>query len=333
MAPISMAARKSLTEAQALTMNTTPLHTSKQVYDITVLLGGPSSEREVSIKSGTAVAAALERLGHRVYRADISPDNLKALTIPADLVFIALHGTFGEDGQLQQILEERGIRYVGSSAAASRQAMNKVASKEQFIRLGVPTPGYEVVTRENINRIHNGWKLPVVIKPIDQGSSVDTCIVRDAFGFQSALQRVVHKYGSCLIEEYIRGRELTVGILGDLALPVCEIRTPREFYDYTAKYLVDTTEYLFDIDLPAELLEKVQQLSLQAFRAVDGRDFSRVDWMIDQRTLQPFALEVNTIPGFTDHSLLPKAAERVGISFDQLCQRIVEMALRRGQGA
>ncbi len=298
-------------------------------YDITVLLGGPSEEREVSLNSGRAVASALERCGHSVTTSDISPDDLSGLDLSADLIFIALHGAFGEDGQLQAILEERHIPYVGSNAAASRRAMDKAASKRRFIDCGIPTPAYEVVHAAQINQAVTSWKLPTVVKPVDQGSSVDTMIARDVSEFQSALERVVRKYGTCLIEEYIKGPELTVGILVDDALPVCEIRTPREFYDYEAKYIENTTEYLFELDLPETLLSVVQRLSLEAHRALGCTDFSRVDWMVDGASGKPYVLEVNTIPGFTDHSLLPKAAERVGISFDQLCQRIIEMAMAR----
>ena len=298
-------------------------------HDITVLLGGPSEEREVSLNSGRAVASALRRCGHRVTTGDISPDDLSVLGRSADLIFIALHGAFGEDGQLQAVLEERRIPYVGSNAAASHLAIDKAASKRRFTDCVIPTPAYKVVHAAQINQAVNCWKLPTVIKPVDQGSSVDTMIARDAFGFQSALERVVRKYGRCLIEEYIKGPELTVGILGEDALPVCEIRTPREFYDYKAKYIENTTEYLFDLDLPEALLNEVQRLSLEAHRALGCTDFSRVDWMVDEASGRPYVLEVNTIPGFTDHSLLPKAAERVGISFDQLCQRIIEMAMAR----
>ncbi len=305
----------------------TPSKTS--TLDITVLMGGPSAEREVSLNSGRAVAAALRRCAHRVTCCDISPQDLSALDKSAELIFIALHGTFGEDGQLQAILSERGIPYVGSDAASSRLAMDKAESKKKFIELGIPTPAYEIITQRQINRGVNCWKLPAVIKPVDQGSSVDTTIAKDAFGFQAATEQVIRKYGRCLIEEYIDGPELTVSILGDIALPVCEIRTTREFYDYTAKYLDDTTQYLFDLDLPRTLLVKIQKLSIEAHRALGCRDFSRVDWMVDAQSRQPYVLEVNTIPGFTDHSLLPKAAARADLSFDQLCQQIIELALSR----
>lgn len=305
-------------------------HRVTAALDITVLSGGPGAEREVSLDSGRAVAAALTRLGHHVAVLDISPQHLSALEQPADLIFIALHGTFGEDGQLQSILEQRGLPFVGSGSAASRLAMNKAEAKARFSAAGIPTPNYEVVTRKNINHAVHSWKLPAVIKPVDQGSSVDTFIVKDAFAYQSALDLVVRKYGSCLIEEYIKGPELTVGILGDMALPVCQIVTRREFYDYIAKYRDDATQYLFDIELPAALLDEVQAFSLKAHRTLGCRGFSRVDWMVSAATQRPYILEVNTIPGFTDHSLLPKASARVNLSFEELCGRIVELALADG---
>ena len=296
---------------------------------ITVLSGGPSAEREVSLNSGRAVAAGLESRGHKVQLADIGPDCLKALDIPADLVFIALHGTFGEDGQLQRILDKRGITYCGSPAAASALAMDKVAAKCRFIEAEIPTPRFDLVTPKRVDAVLQSWAVPVVIKPVAQGSSVDCQIVRDPKALRRALRAVTRRYGRCLIEQYVDGLEVTVGILGECALPPIQIRTRREFYDYQAKYIDDDTQYLFDIDLPAPVLEEVKTLSERAHRALGCRDFSRVDWMVDARTHQPYALEVNTIPGFTDHSLLPKAARRAGLSFAQLCQRIVELAWQR----
>ena len=293
---------------------------------ITVLAGGPGMEREVSLNSGEAVHAALQRLGHHVALRDVGPDDLAALGIPADFVFIALHGEFGEDGALQAELESRGIRYSGSDAASSRLAMDKVESKRAFERGGVPTPAYVVVDRGNIEDSLPTIRLPVVIKPVSSGSSVDTSIVHSRDALASAAALVIHRYGEALVEQYINGYEFTVGILGDEALPVCEIRTKREFYDYQAKYIDDDTEYLFDLDVSPTLLTCVQRISLQAHKALGCRVFSRVDCMVDRATLEPFVLEVNTIPGFTSHSLVPKAAARIGMSFDQLCQRIIELS-------
>lgn len=296
---------------------------------ITVLAGGPSAEREVSLKSGRAVAAALASLGYEVHIADIAPDSLSGLDVPADVVFIALHGAFGEDGRLQRILEERGIRYTGSGPEASALAMDKVAAKRRFIEAGVPTPRFDVVSAERLAELARQWRPPAVLKPIADGSSVDITIARDPETLTERLTALVCKYGQCLIEEYIAGPELTVGIFQDTALPPIQIRTKREFYNYEAKYVDNDTEYLFDIDLPAEVLQRVQALSVRASQALGCRDICRVDWMIDARTFQPFILEVNTIPGFTDHSLLPKAAGRVGIGFAELCRRIVESAMAR----
>jgi D-alanine-D-alanine ligase len=242
-----------------------------------------------------------------------------------------LHGEFGEDGTVQAELEARGLPYSGTASSASRVAMDKVATKECLQRAGIATPAYEVVTRANLSGLASRFAVPAVVKPTDSGSSVDTRIVRTAEALREASADLVDKYGRALVETYIAGPELTVGILDDVALPVCEIRTRREFYDYQAKYLDEDTEYLFDLDLPAALLTRVQELSLKAFRALDCAVFARVDWLVEAATLEPYVLEINTIPGFTGHSLVPKAAARHGLDFDQLCQRIVELSLQRGR--
>jgi D-alanine-D-alanine ligase len=275
------------------------------------------------------VAAALTRLGHKVTLHDIQPHDLAILDKPADLVFIMLHGEFGEDGTVQAELARRGIKFTGCDAACSALAMNKVAAKERFAAAGVPTPEFRHVFPNDVEAAVSGFSLPAVVKPVASGSSVDTYICKDRTSLADSLKKVVDRYGSALLEAFIPGLELTVGVLGDRALPVCEIRTKREFYNYEAKYLDDDTQYLFDLDIPADVLARVQELSVRAFQSLGCRDFSRVDWRMDPKGWQPFALEVNTIPGFTSHSLLPKSAERVGLSYDQLCQRIVDLALVR----
>jgi D-alanine-D-alanine ligase len=296
---------------------------------ITVLSGGPSSEREVSLKSGRAIAAALGAIGHDVHLADISPEDLSALDAAADMVFIALHGAFGEDGQLQQILEDRGIRYCGSGPAASAVAMDKSKAKARFREAGIPTPPSAVVTAPQANQMLSTWSPPVVVKPLSEGSSVDCIIVHEGEDLSRPLHDLVRRYGRCLVERFIRGAELTVGVLGDEALLPIQIRPAGEFYDYHAKYLADSTEYLFDIDLPASVLDEVRALSVRAHQALGCRDFSRVDWIVEEGSHRPYVLEINTIPGFTDHSLLPKAARQAGLSFPDLCQRIVELTCRR----
>ena len=296
---------------------------------ITVLMGGPSAEREVSLSTGEAIASALESLGHRVRRTDIGPDDLSGLDEPTDVVFVALHGTWGEDGQLQGILEERGIRYTGCDARASALAMDKVRTKERLVELGIPTAPFEHATASNAVRVSERFALPAVVKPVAEGSSVDCVIARERSHFAQAVERLVGCYGQALAERFVEGTELTVGVLGDRVLPSCQIRPRGEFYDYHAKYEADDTEYMFDIDLPAETLDRVQQLSMRVFEGLGCRDMGRIDWIVETDRLEPFCLEVNTIPGFTSHSLLPKAAARVGIGFADLCQRIVELAMAR----
>jgi D-alanine-D-alanine ligase len=207
--------------------------------------------------------------------------------------------------------------------------MNKAATKARLAEAAIPTPRYEVVRAATVSDVAARWKTPVVVKPICSGSSVDTYICRDRDSFAANLEQVVSTYGAALVEQCIIGPELTVGVLGDQALPVCEIRTAREFYDYQAKYVDDDTQYLFDLGLPPRVLEMVQELSVKACRVTGCVDLARVDWMVDGATLDPYALEINTIPGFTSHSLVPKSAARVGISFDQLCQRIVDLGMDR----
>ncbi|RME37025.1 MAG: D-alanine--D-alanine ligase [Planctomycetota bacterium] len=299
---------------------------AKRTLDITVLAGGPSDEREVSLESGRAVTGALHRVGHRVAMRDVSPADLSALERPCDLVFIALHGAFGEDGTLQAELERRGLPYTGSGPEASRLAMDKAAAKTRFEQTGLPTPAYAVVEAGDAERV-NGFPLPAVVKPVASGSSVDTTIARTHDALRESVRRVTKRHGRALVEAYIDGPELTVGIVGGEALPVCEVRPAREFYDYQAKYLDDRTQYLFDPDLPRALLAEVQAMSLAAHRALGCRVLSRVDWMVQAETMEPFLLEINTIPGFTSHSLVPKAAAQVGWSFETLCERIVSLSL------
>ncbi|MCZ6817025.1 MAG: D-alanine--D-alanine ligase [Planctomycetota bacterium] len=301
-----------------------------QKLAITVLSGGPGAEREISFQSGKAVAAALESLGHAVFLEDVGPQNLAGLAREVDCVFNALHGTFGEDGQVQDILERRGLRYCGSGPDACALAMNKAMAKRKFDALGLPTPRYDIATKDTMRQAMACWNLPVVVKPVKEGSSLACHIVRDFGQFRTAVEAVIEKYGECLVEEYIPGKEIAVGVLGDRALPPIEIVTQRDFYDYQAKYVDEDTKYLFDIDLPRDLLEHVAAMSLRAHRELGCRDFSRVDWRIDPSRPAPYLLEVNVIPGFTTHSLLPKAAEKVGLSMPMLCQFIVESGVKRG---
>lgn len=300
---------------------------------LTVLAGGPGGEREVSLQSGRCVAEALASLGHDVQMADINPGNLGALARNVDCVFVALHGQFGEDGQVQQIMERRGLTYCGSGPEACALAMDKAAAKQRFLELGLPTPRYDVAGVADMQRAMAAWSLPVVAKPVREGSSLDCYIIRDFRALRPAVEQICSKHGYCLIEEYIPGKELTVSILREQALAPLEIRTTREFYDYQAKYVDEHTVYDFDIDLPADLLARIGDMSLEAHLGLGCRDFSRVDWRVDAVTLQPYLLEVNVIPGMTSHSLLPKAAARAGLSMPALCQLIVDAAMHRRNDA
>jgi D-alanine-D-alanine ligase len=301
--------------------------------DILVLMGGPSSEREVSLVSGAAIADALESCGHRVVRGDIKPTDTSAIDgEQPDVVFIALHGEFGEDGQVQQLCEQRGLTYVGSAPQPSELAMDKAASKQIYRKIGLDTPDWVIVEEfdtpakqaELVERI----PLPCVVKPVDGGSSVDIDIVRTRAERDKTLEALLDKYTRAMVERLIEGRELTVGILDSRPLPVLEIRPQREFYDYIAKYDDDNTEYILDHGLTEEIVQATQHAAVSAHEALGCRDMSRSDFILngDQEV---WILETNTIPGFTSHSLLPKAAAAEGMDFAQLCEELVRMAMDR----
>jgi len=297
---------------------------------ITVLCGGPSAEREVSLQSGAAIADALRRRGHDVFVADILPDDTRALDHPADVVFPALHGPFGEDGTVQRMLAARRMPYVGSDARASAIAMDKVATKLLGVGAGIPTPRFEVWDGDTLGqRTVPDVPLPVIVKPVDQGSSVGTRVARAPADFREIVERVVTQFGRALVEEFITGDELTVGIVGDLTLAPVRIRTRAEFYDYQAKYFDNTTEYLFETGLPEPVLQQARTWSRRLFDCVGCRHLARLDWMVD-RDGRLWFLEINTLPGFTSHSLVPKAAGHAGIPFDELVERLVLMALEDG---
>jgi D-alanine-D-alanine ligase len=308
---------------------------------VLVLRGGPSAEREVSFASGKAVATALRKAGHTVIEADIAPGDLSALDKHQfEVVFPVLHGTFGEDGALQAILEKRKITYAGSDAVSSCLAMDKYRAKAAFTQAGLQTAESVLIPALNENQgsrqeMGPGIKaaleqigIPCVVKPNCQGSSVGVVIAQNEDEAGRAIVRSLAEYGDCLIERFIAGRELTVSILDGRALPVLEIRPKQAFYNYQAKYLDDGTEYLFEMGLGERFLQDLQADAEKAFAVLGCRDFGRVDFLMDRRG-RTFLLEINTIPGFTDHSLLPKAAARIGITMSQLCDKIVQMAWQR----
>jgi D-alanine-D-alanine ligase len=294
--------------------------------NITVMLGGPSAEREVSLRSGAAVAKALRSLGHEVHELD--PRNgLWSLPPKTDVVFLALHGTYGEDGTVQRRLNELGAIYTGCDAEASRIAFDKVLTKKQCVKAKIPTVKFLVVNSEKIP-LPEGWQPPLVVKPVRQGSSVGLQFVEQVEDWQKALAEALKYDSEVLVEEKIVGRETTVGILGGKPLPVVEVRPKTGSYDYKNKYTAGRTEYFCPAEFDPATTKRIQAAALGAFDAIGGRDYARVDVMV-RAGGEPVVLEVNTLPGMTETSLLPKAAAAAGLNYAQLCQRMVDLALKR----
>ena len=294
-------------------------------------MGGIGEERDISFQSGSCVAEALKEAGLNVVTADIRPDNMDILEDGSiDVFFIALHGKFGEDGQLQQILEDKSLLYTGSGPTASKLAFDKMASKKAFVEAGAATPAaIEFNHDTDIRQVEKQLQQfadTYVIKPIRQGSSVGISIVTDRRETIAAARKVLSEFGDCMIEKFVPGREITVGILCGRPLPIIEVRSKTGFYDYQAKYIDEQTEFLFDTIDDSALTEEINQAALDCFDALACRHFARVDFILDDEEIA-CALEVNTIPGFTTHSLLPKAAAKAGLSMSELCIRIIEAAL------
>ena len=294
---------------------------------IAVLQGGPGSERAVSFATGAGIAQALSSLGADISEVDVENASF-ALPNETELAFIALHGTFGEDGQVQQILEDRGVPYTGEGVAQSRLAFDKIASKEEFTKHGVATPHWEIIRVGQ----QSSLPLPYVIKAPRQGSTVGIHIVKEQAKVAAALSDAAQYDSELLIEQFIPGRELTIGVLGDLALPVLEIIPKSGFYDFNDKYPFlnpqggGGAQHVCPAQIPADLTGRIQDLALLACGSLGLKVYSRVDVMLSERN-EPFVLEINTIPGMTETSLLPDAAAVAGITYPQLCARIVELSL------
>ena len=294
--------------------------------NITVMLGGPSAEREVSLRSGSQVAEALRSIGFEVQEVDPKDPNWK-LPSAVDAVFLALHGTYGEDGTVQTRLEELGVPYTGCDPEASRIGFDKNLTKQRCVEAGVPTARSLVIDSVSASW-PIGWNPPVVLKPIRQGSSVGLQFVERVGDWSAALGEAMRYDSEVLMEEKIVGRECTVGILSGQPLPLVEVRPKAGVYDYQNKYTAGTTEYFCPAPFDADTTDRVQSAALGAFKAIGGRDYARVD-VIVRPNGDPIILEVNTLPGMTETSLLPKAAEAAGISYPELCRRMVELALKR----
>lgn len=306
-----------------------------------VLMGGPSSEREISIKSGKAVCRALEAKkinyvaielaggsntnGYKKSAADL----IAGMKI--DAAFVALHGEFGEDGTVQEILEQMNIPYTGSSSSASRVAMNKITAKEILKSKNIPLARHEVLAKEvfakdgGVKKYFKNLGPSLVVKPSNGGSSIGLNIVSDESGLKEAIEDAFKYDSKLIIEEYIPGREITVGILEDAALPIVEILPKRKFFDYTAKYEKGLTEYIVPAEIEKSMYKKCQDAGLSSHKALSARSFSRVDIILNEK-IGPVVLEINTIPGLTETSLLPKAAGSIGIGFEDLCLKILNSA-------
>jgi len=300
---------------------------------IAVLMGGPGSERDVSLATGRGVSKALRSLGAEVVDIDVRDEDF-ALPKDVDLAFITIHGTFGEDGQLQKILEERGVSYTGDGVEASRTAFDKILSKEKFREHNVATPEWEVIEVGERPTI----PIPLVVKPARQGSTVGVVIVKNASELDSAMAEAAKYDGKLLIEKFVPGRELTIGVLGDHALPILEIIPKGGFYDFNNKYPFlnpqagGGAEHVCPAKIDATKTNQIQELALRAFRALGLVVYARVDVLLSDSG-DPFVLEANNIPGMTEASLLPEAAAAAGISYVDLCVRIIALSRARTKGS
>ncbi len=291
---------------------------------IGVLMGGLSAERDISLTTGKEVHEALQRKGLNSRMIDV--DRNIAMTLQRekiDLAFIALHGTYGEDGTVQGLLEYAGIPFTGSGVLGSAIAYNKVTSKMIFNHEGIPTAPYRVVTQRDL--AENPLDLPVVVKPSDQGSSFGVSIVKNESEWQAALDLAFHYSDEIVVEQFIEGKLLAIGMNGNQPLPIVEIRPKSEFYDYESKYTAGKTEYICPADLSTAEQETCRAVAVQVTRALQGRGFPRVDVILSEDGV-PYVLEMNTIPGMTPLSLLPMAAKQAGMDFDALVLEILKTA-------
>ena len=295
---------------------------------IAVLMGGPGSERPVSMASGAGVSKALASRGAVVTEVDVHGPDF-SLPDGTQLAFNVIHGTFGEDGQVQRVLEQRGIKYTGEGIQGSEMAIDKIATKRRLRERGVPTADFEVIGKGEVHRM----ELPFVLKAPKEGSSVGIYILHQASEVGARLADVRRYTDEILVEKFVRGRELTVGILGDLALPIVEIKPKEGFYDFKNKYpflnpQAAGADHFCPAPLDDEVGREVQKVALAAHRALGLQVYSRVDVLLDEKN-GPSVLEINTIPGMTPSSLLPEAAAAVGISYADLCVQVIALSLQR----
>lgn len=299
--------------------------TADQFGKVAVLFGGRSAEREVSLKSGNAVLAALKSSGVDAHAFDPAEREFGELK-GYDRVFIALHGRYGEDGTIQGALELMGIPYTGSGVLASALAMDKLRTKLVWQAAGVPTPRYAMLTaRSDFAAVVADLGLPLMVKPVSEGSSIGMSKVIRAEDLRPAYELAARFDRLVFAEQFVQGVEYTGAILGDTALPLIRLETPHTFYDYDAKYIADDTRYICPCGLAPERERALQGLALHAFGILGCQGWGRADFIVDESGT-PYFLEMNTAPGMTDHSLVPMAARQAGLSFEQLVLRILELA-------
>jgi len=293
---------------------------------IAVMMGGLSREREISLKTGKAILKALTEKGYMVTPMDVGNDIVEKLVKEKiECAFLALHGRFGEDGTIQGMLELMRIPYTGSGVLASALAMHKIMSKKFFLCEKIPTPRFEVFQRDEINKDHPkkiSLPLPIVVKPAREGSTIGISIVRKDEELGPALKKAGEYDEEILVEEFMKGREITVGILENIPLPVIEVVPKSGFYDYHSKYTKGETQYILPARIPREKYLYAQNIGLRAFQELGCSSLGRVDLMTDEDE-NPFVIDVNTMPGMTETSLLPKAASYAGIPFEDLVERIL----------
>ncbi|NOQ93922.1 MAG: D-alanine--D-alanine ligase [Methylophaga sp.] len=304
------------------------IKTASEFGRVAVLMGGRSAEREISLKSGHAVLDALLKQGIDAHKIDAGVDVSEQLrTGHFDRAFVILHGRGGEDGEIQAVLQSLDLPFTGSDMTAAVLSMNKNLSKQLWQHQGLPTAEFELVNADSdIEYLVSKLGLPIIIKPVNEGSSIGMTKVNSADDLKSAITLATEFDAEVIAEQWIHGEEYTVAILNDHALPVIQLKTPHEFYDFEAKYQSNTTEYLCPCGLSKQDEEHCQQIALQAFKGLRMSGWGRVDFMRD-KTGQFYLLEANSIPGMTDHSLVPMAAKQAGLNFEQLVWAILETSM------
>lgn len=313
------------------------MNTQLQDFKIAVLMGGNAAEREISLKSGQAVLQALQSAGLNAEGFDVIDfESLVSAAQQVDICFIALHGRWGEDGVVQAVLQSLGKPYTGSGVSASAIAMDKLRTKLLWQGAGILTPKFIWVSKNapfSWKRFHQaGLGFPAIVKPCREGSSIGMRKVSSEAELGEAIAYAQNYDDEVVVEQWITGREFTAAILGDETLPLIELKTDHDFYDFDAKYQSNSTQYLCPVSLPEAVQKQIQKEAMLAFQTVGAKGWGRIDVMLDDE-MRPYYIELNTVPGMTDHSLVPMAAKHAGLDFETLVQRILDLALNASKSA